>query len=125
MQFKTQKFVISGRLPGTNEYTKFCRTNKNYANAIKAKNEKKVIECLDGIEKVKHYPVKIKINWYEKNKKRDVDNISFGTKFINDALVKCGILENDGQKQIDELEHVFLTDKTNPRIEVFIIEKDL
>ena len=50
------------------------------------------------LKKVYKYPIALKITWYEKNKRRDVDNITFATKFIQDALVKCGVIENDSQK---------------------------
>ena len=74
------------------------------------------------LKKVSKYPVKLKITWYEPTKRRDVDNITFAVKFIQDALVKAGILENDGQKQVHEIEHIVLTDRDNPRIEVEILK---
>lgn len=74
------------------------------------------------LKRVDKYPITLKITWYEENKRRDIDNITFATKFIQDALVKCGVLENDGQKQINKVIHDVQVDKNNPRIEVEIIE---
>ncbi|ACA63327.1 putative Holliday junction resolvase [Lactobacillus phage c5] len=114
------KFIINGRLDSLNEYTKACRANRYGANAMKRKNEKKVIEGIKcaGLKKVEEYPLNLYIVWYEPNKRRDIDNITFATKFIQDALVKSGILEDDSQKYIVGVLHRVLVDRKNPRIEV-------
>lgn len=39
----TYKFIISGRLPGLNEYTEACRTNKHKGNKMKQDAEDTVI----------------------------------------------------------------------------------
>lgn len=75
------------------------------------------------LKKVTKYPVCFHITFYEPNYRRDLDNISFATKFILDALVKSGVLEDDGQKYVSGLEYEFKKSKENPRIEVEIIEK--
>lgn len=114
------KFIIDGRLDGLNEYTKACRANRYGANAMKRKNEAKVIEGIKraGLKKAEQYPLNIYIIWYEPNRRRDCDNITFATKFIQDALVKSGILEDDSQKYIVGVFHRILVDQENPRIEV-------
>jgi Holliday junction resolvase RusA-like endonuclease len=67
--------------------------------------------------------VRIDYVWYEKNKKRDYDNISgFGRKVIQDALVENGVICNDGWKNISGFSDLFYVDKENPRIEVIITE---
>jgi len=41
-------------------------------------------------------PIKLHFTWIEKNKRRDLDNISaVGKKFILDTLQLCGKLKND------------------------------
>lgn len=41
-------------------------------------------------------PIKLHFTWIEKNKRRDLDNISaVGKKFILDTLQICGKLKND------------------------------
>ena len=116
------QIIINGRLDGLNEYTKACRGNRYGANAMKKRNEKKVIDSITEKQKIKKYPVKLKITWYEKNKRRDIDNIAFGIKFIQDALVKAGVLENDSQKYINGIEHIVTVDKEKPRVVVEILE---
>ena len=36
--------------------------------------------------------------WIEENKRRDLDNICFAKKFILDALVQAGVLQDDNRK---------------------------
>lgn len=117
------KFTYLGRLQGLNEYTKINRANRYGANASKQGIEQSLIVAIreHKLKKVDKYPIKLKIMWYEPDRRRDVDNITFAVKFIQDALVKSGILENDGQKQINAIEHIVLTDRDNPRIEIELI----
>lgn len=118
------EFIIYGRLDGPNEYTSANRSNRYKGSQMKLKNESIVIEAIKRyqLNKIKKYPIKLKITWYEKNKRRDVDNITFATKFIQDALVKQGILIDDGQKYINKISHDVQVDKEYPRIEVELIE---
>lgn len=118
------KFVIPGRLDGLNEYTKANRANAYGGNSVKQRNEKAVKFAIRQakLNKVVKYPIRLNIKWYEKNARRDVDNIIFAQKFILDALVKTNILENDSQKYVNGITHEVLVDKQNPRIEVEIIE---
>ena len=46
---------------------------------------------------------KIKFQWIETNKKRDLDNIYSGKKYILDALQTCSILQNDTQAKVTDL----------------------
>lgn len=118
------KFTIKGKLPNLNDYITECRGNKYSANKMKASVENVIVFYikLAKLRPVTNYPVKLKITWYEENMRRDIDNVTFATKFIQDAMVKAGIITNDGQKQINALEHEVLIDRKNPRIEIEIIE---
>lgn len=118
------KFIIPGRLDGLNDYTKANRANAYGGNSVKQRNEKIVKSAIlqAKLNRVNKYPVRLNINWYEKNARRDVDNIMFGQKFILDALVKSDILENDSQKYVKGINHEVSVDKAFPRIEVEIIE---
>lgn len=122
LKMKSSKFVINGRLSSLNEYTLANRGNRYGGNSMKRKNEAIIVEAImkAKLEKVTEYPVKLKISWYEPNKRRDIDNIVFATKFIQDSLVNIGVLENDSQKYITQLEHKVLVDKECPRVEVVI-----
>ena len=115
------KYTIKGRLPGLNEYITALNSNRYEGNAMKQQAEKDITRQL--IPKVKiTKPVFIKYKWYEQSRRRDLDNVAFAKKFINDAMVKCGVLQNDGWKNIVGFSDEFYIDKENPRTEIEIME---
>lgn len=122
---KDVRFTIRGQLSGLNEYTRACRTNRYAGAKMKEANEQRVIaavleQCADTKKITKK--VHITYKWYEKNKRRDLDNVAFAKKFIQDALVKCGMLQGDNWQYITGFTDEFYVDKKNPRIEVVISE---
>lgn len=114
------RFTIKGRLDGLNEIIEANRTNPYKGNRIKKGNESIVIYYARfcRMKPIERYPVKVIINWYEKNRLRDWDNVMSAKKFIFDGLQKTGILKGDGQKYICQIEEHQFIDKENPRIEV-------
>lgn len=74
------------------------------------------------LKPVGKYPIKLKITWYEPNKRRDVDNITYSAKFLMDALVQAKIIIDDSQKYVVGIDNEVLVDNKNPRIEVEIKE---
>ena len=122
------KFTIKGTLPGLNDYLKAERSfSKRHScgNDMKQQCQMLISNAIRTQLKRLHIdkPVKIRYAYYEPNKRRDLDNIA-GTahKFIQDALVMCGVLENDGWQHITGFEDEFCVDRGNPRIEVTIVE---
>lgn len=109
-----------------NDYVNECRSNPYGANSLKKRNQKQVYLAIleadrrEKLHRIYKYPVRLKITWYEPNKRRDVDNITFAVKFILDELVKERILQNDSQKYVCEIWNSVKVDKLNPRIEVEI-----
>ena len=118
-----QQFIIPGRLPGLNDYTKANRTNAHVGAKMKRDAEDRVTLsiALNYVQPVKK-PVRVSIAWHEKDARRDPDNVSFACKFILDALVKCGILPDDNQANVRHISHDVLVDKANPRIVVTLEE---
>lgn len=118
-----QKLTINGTLPGLNEYTKACRTNKHAGNGMKIKAQASVLYAIN-MHKVKPFnnPVKVEFKWFEESKRRDLDNVAFAKKFIFDALVFAGILKGDGWAHVVGFSDAFEVDRDNPRIEVLIDE---
>lgn len=119
------QLIILGKLPGLNEYTAANRTNPYKGAKVKSDAEDTVIwqirQQLRGLHINK--PVLLKYDFYEPNKKRDLDNISsFAHKVIQDSLVKTKVLENDGWKNIVGFLDQFYCDPDRPRIEVTIAE---
>lgn len=115
-----QRFTIHDRLPGMNEYTAQQRNNK-YGGAYMKKYAQKSVEAEIRAAKLKHIerPVYIQYTFYEPNKRRDKDNIAgFAHKVIQDALVACRVLDDDGWNNISGFSDDFHVDKKEPRIEV-------
>ena len=68
-------------------------------------------------------PVCIEVTWYERDRRRDRDNIRSSVKFILDALVEMGRLKSDSQKFVHDIKDVWPEpDKKNPRVVVKITE---
>jgi Holliday junction resolvase RusA-like endonuclease len=123
----THTLTIPGTLPGLNEYIAAERGGggKYRAAAMKRDAEQLVGLCarsqLRGVQF--SAPVTMHYTWYEPNRRRDKDNISFARKFIQDALVKAGILPGDGWACIEGFSDAFAVDPSNPRICVTITNK--
>lgn len=119
------KLIIIGRLPGLNDYTSANRTHPQQGNKMKKDSESAVIWPIRQQLRDLHItkPVMLKYDFFEPNKKRDLDNISsFAHKVIQDSLVKTGILKNDGWNEIVGMLDQFYCDPEYPRIEVTIVE---
>lgn len=117
--------IIHGRLDNLNDYIAACRTNPHQGASLKARNENKVLaEIYSQLGRLRiRKPVRMTYRWYEKDRRRDLDNVSsFGRKVIQDALVQTHVLQNDGWKEITGFSDEFYVDKKNPRIEVEIEE---
>jgi len=125
-------FKIEGQLPNLNDYINADRVMVRNAghcfskgNAFKQTAQKSVQKAIkrDLGDLVIKSPIKIKYCFFEPNKRRDKDNVAaFAMKVIQDALVKEGVIKNDGWKEIDSFECLFEVDKDNPRIEVELQE---
>lgn len=124
----THKFTIKGTLPGLNNYLKAERSfNKKHSsgNDMKQQYQMLISNAIRLQLKRLHInvPVHISYTFYEPNMKRDLDNIAgVAHKFIQDSLVKCKVLDNDGWNNIRGFSDQFLVDRYNPRIEVLIVE---
>ena len=117
--------VIPGRLDNLNDFIRADKSSRYKGGELKANSERIVSayieQCLRGVKIQK--PVYMEYTWFEKNKRRDLDNISsFGRKVIQDALVNEGVLKNDGWEHIVGFSDRFDVDTQNPRIEVLIRE---
>ena len=118
------KFVIRGTLPGLNELIEAERSNRQAGAKLKKQCEAVVLHAARSLGKWRaDGPVYMVYRWYEKDRRRDKDNVcAFGRKVIQDALVKGKYLHNDGWKDIAGFEDVFEVDAKEPRIVVEIYE---
>lgn len=90
-------YIIDMKLPSLNDYIRICRGNKFAAAKYKKQLEEQIrIFILNMPTFIK--PIKIHFTWIEGTKRRDYDNICFAKKFILDAMVKYGKLQDDNRK---------------------------
>lgn len=113
---------IKGELTDLNTYIKALNGNRWSGNEIKQTETNRVSyeAKLARLPSVEKYPVKITYRWYSPDQRKDVDNVAFSKKFINDGLVAAGVLENDSRKYIAGFADEFYIDKANPRVEIEI-----
>lgn len=124
------RIIIDGKFPSLNQFIDANRSGKgrwNKGNSMKQADQKVLSGyILTQLRKV-HIakPVSFKYSFYEPNALRDKDNISgYFHKIFQDALVRCGVLQNDNWKCIVGFSDDFYIDKKYPRIEIEIIEKE-
>lgn len=119
------KLVIPGELVDLNTYINAERSNR-YAGAQIKSDMTNYITLLAKRLKIENRPlrtpVRMTYHWYCKDRRKDKDNIAFAKKFIQDGLVKAGVLKNDGWNDIEEFADRFYVDPKNPRVEVEITE---
>lgn len=119
-----QKFTVYGRLPSLNNMISADRSNKHVGAKLKRESLEAVMWYIRaaGLKRIDK-PVVIHYRFYEENRLRDVGNIIAGAdKVIEDALVKCRILHNDGQSWVRQIDPWVDLDRKNPRIEIELEE---
>lgn len=117
---KGTRLVISGSLPSLNEYIRAERSNRYQAAHLKKTTQEHIRLALMAQCRHLHFdrPVKLTFVWTVPNKKKDKDNIAFAKKFIQDALVEMGVLQNDGWNDIESFADIFRIG--DPKVEVYI-----
>ncbi len=65
-----------------------------------------VMKTLKPVEK----PCVIYMDWHEATKRRDVDNVQSSQKFVLDAMVESGILQNDSRRYVKQVYHQIIDD---------------
>ena len=101
------EFEIRSKLPSLNEYVEQCRRNPYAGNKFKIETEE-VVGLYIAVARLQGYlpkgvieaPLEVEIEWYERTKRRDCDNVLSGVKFVLDALQKYGVIKNDNRKCI-------------------------
>lgn len=117
-----QTFTIPGKLPGYNQLM-----HGHWAARQKVKDEAMTLVGWSaraaGIKPVTGLTT-IKIQCFEPNSRRDMDNIISGaSKVILDSLKNMGIIQGDGQKYVRYEPCTPVVDRKNPRVEIVITEE--
>ncbi len=116
-----QILEIQGQFPSLNEVISVSKTHwSHYAKMKKQLTTSVALQARAAKLKPVTKPVRVSCHWYEKSRRRDVDNISHGCKYLLDGLVEAGVLEDDSQRHVPHLEHHFDFDRDNPRVRITI-----
>lgn len=120
--------TIQGRLIGVNELINAARTNR--FGSAKQKHDqmdivtKAILSDKEFRNNVYKSKVVVYIDFYERDLKRDADNvIGGGCKVAMDSLVENGILIDDSRKYVSRIVCEVLVDKLRPRIELRLKEE--
>lgn len=115
------KLIIPGRLPCMNDLIAANRLNKYAGAGVKKKTQRQIILILQPQVQGQRFTEKVNIHieYYEKDMRRDEDNVMSAAKFILDALQDIELILNDSRKYVHLTQEVF-TDRENPRIEITI-----
>lgn len=116
--------IIPGRLPGLNDYTKANRSNRYMGAKMKREQQDYIWLAIRRNAVPFEGRVRLDFRWYEKDRRRDIDNVCFAKKFILDTLVEHGIIQTDGWRGVEGFTDTFFVDKDNPRVEIDIEETD-
>lgn len=124
------KITIDVRLPGLNEVIASNRvgwksgsTDKRQETMICSAYAK---SAMNG-HHIKPFETKVDVvvRWFEKDKRRDHDNIiGGGLKMAFDGFVKAGLLPDDSQRYVGRIYSEVLTDRNNPRVEFEFYEAE-
>jgi hypothetical protein len=115
------KITIKGEMTDLNTYIKAINGSRFSGNEVKQFETDRVAwEVKNKIKAIQddQYPLKIKYKWFSFDERKDIDNVAFAKKFINDGLVKGGIIKNDSRKYIRSFSDEFYIDKNFPRVEI-------
>ena len=119
-----QSFFIDGKLPGLNEIIAASKVRRGKWSQYLDMKESYGGYVQMVIKQAKLKPMQkaaITCTWVEPNRRRDLDNVRVGFKFIGDALVSCGVLPNDGQAHVTHLEDFYTVDKVKPGVMVELV----
>lgn len=116
------KYIIEHKFTSLNVYIAKERSNRYVAAKCK-KDETNIaylsllgkpkIDCTNG--------VKLHFRWYIKDKRTDLDNLTFGRKGILDGMVKANIIPDDSLRYIVGFIDDIVIDK-HERVEIEAIE---
>lgn len=110
------ELIIEAQLPSLNEYQSACRSHWSKGAAFKKGIEELIgdfvkIALLQRKLRRVEKPCEIFIEWHEKTKRRDVDNIQSAQKFILDALQHHAVIKNDSRKYVKQIHHTVIDDE--------------
>jgi len=121
---KVMTLEIRAEIPTLNKVINIERRNRYAAAKLKATTETNIIRSLTRAVHTSipeaAYPLHMSYHWHRKDKRTDPSNVAFGIKYIEDALQRAGLLDNDGPKQIQSITHTYDYGAKNDWVELTI-----
>lgn len=120
-----QKLIIQGRLEGRNIAENKARTHWSLGAKLK-KEQTEIVYYSCKAQNIRQaiHPTII-VEFFEKDSRRDSDNVISSLKYILDGLVLAKVIENDNRKSYElQINLPVQVDKLNPRIEIIIESKE-
>lgn len=138
---RVERMWIGGRLPDLNELLTMraappVTRRRRDGRVVKLQNPAyheakanwaRTIALLVAHARIQPWPegAHFRYEWREQNRRRDPLNFAAGgQKFIEDALVQCGVLPNDGWKHVLSFAHVWSVGAT-PGVMVVMSDQPL
>ena len=118
-----QTLIIHGRMPDLNAILSEAFNSRYAYGRMKKDETERVFWSVkeQGIRPVcSAYFI---FTWFEKNKRKDPDNVVAARKFIMDGLVKAKVIKTDGWAHVLGWIDVLKVDQRAPRVEVQIKER--
>lgn len=102
------RFTVRARLPGLNELIEANRMNRYQGAALKRDTDALIrMSIRAALGRGECWPVTkpcaVLFEWFERNHRRDLDNIFSAKKFVLDAMKAEGLIKNDSQRYVGAL----------------------
>lgn len=92
------EYVIKGKFATLNEHDGANRSNRFLGAKLKHEMTEMVAWQLKGKPAIT-FPCTLHFHWHYSSR-ADFDNIAFAKKYIQDGMVKAGVLVDDSQKHV-------------------------
>ena len=103
---------LHGYIPTLNEYINAQRQHRLRGAKMKKMTERRLVPQFLA-QKIKPFEaVELDYDWVRLSKREDKDNIAFGQKFVQDAMVTAGVVSDDGWNKVIGFIHKFSVDKS-------------
>ena len=113
--------TLRGYIPTLNEYIKVERQHRLRAARLKRKTQANLIPQFMERKIPPFNCVRLGYNWIRPHRREDKDNIAFGQKFVQDAMVSSGVISNDGCNKVVGFTHNFSVNKELDAPELILV----
>ena len=108
-------FFVGGKFPTFNEIacamTSSKRGHRGHAGTYGSMKKKLctlVANKTNTMTVPKLKDIDLRLEWHEKNRRRDPDNVASSVKFVLDGMVDSGVISNDNSTIVKKITHSFI-----------------